>query len=73
MNSILNIAQVITSVLLAGSILLQQRGGGLGGSFGGGNGGETFASRRGIQQKLYLATIALGILFVALAIANLFF
>ncbi|MCH7828614.1 preprotein translocase subunit SecG [Patescibacteria group bacterium] len=68
----LSIAQIVVAVLLVVAILLQQRGGGLGGIFGGG--GEGFyAARRGLQQKLYWATVTLGILFVALALLNLLF
>lgn len=72
MNSFLSIAQIITAVLLGASILLQQKSAGLGGAFGGGS-GEAFASRRGMQKKLHFATIILGIAFVSLAVANLFF
>ena len=54
------------------TILLQQRGGGLGGAFGG-EGGGFYAARRGLQQKLHWATITLGITFVGLALLNLLF
>ena len=72
MNSYLLYAQIAIAVLLVGSILLQQRGTALGSSFGGGE-GTFFATRRGIQQKLYVATIVLGILFIALSLSNLLF
>jgi protein translocase SecG subunit len=64
--------QIAIAVLLVSSILLQQRGTALGSSFGGGE-GTFFATRRGIQQKLYVATIILGILFIALSLSNLLF
>jgi protein translocase SecG subunit len=70
MNSYLLYAQIGVAVLLVSSILLQQRGTALGSSFGGGE-GTFFATRRGIQQKLYAATIVLGILFIALSLSNL--
>ena len=70
MNSYLLYAQIGVAILLVASILLQQRGTALGSSFGGGE-GTFFATRRGIQQKLYIATIVLGILFVALSLSNL--
>ena len=72
MNSYSLYAQIIVAVLLVTSILLQQRGTALGSSFGGSE-GTFFATRRGIQQKLYVATIILGILFVALSLSNLLF
>lgn len=68
--SLLSIAQIIVAVLLVAAILLQQRGGGLGGAFGA-SGGGFYAASRGLQKKLYWATIVLGILFVLLALANL--
>tara|TARA_Y100000310_G_scaffold345762_1_gene469551 strand:+ start:1370 stop:1588 length:219 start_codon:yes stop_codon:yes gene_type:complete len=72
MNSLLNIAQIAVAVLIIIAVLLQQRGGGLGGAFGG-EGGGFYAQRRGLQQKLYWATIVLGALFITLALSNLFF
>ncbi len=70
MNPYLLYAQIGVAVLLVASILLQQRGTALGSSFGGGE-GTFFATRRGIQQKLYVATVVLGILFIALSLSNL--
>lgn len=69
----LPLAQIVVSFLVIGSVLLQQRGTGLGGAFGGGADGSFFATRRGIQQKLYLVTWVLGAVFVALALLNLLF
>ena len=68
--SYLPIIQIVVAVLLVISILLQQRGGGLGGAFGGSDGGS-FGAKRGLQQKLHYATIVLAILFVGLALLNL--
>lgn len=72
MNYYFLYAQIGVAVLLVACILLQQRGTALGSSFGGGE-GTFFATRRGIQQKLYGATIVLGILFIALSLSNLLF
>ncbi|MDP4007243.1 MAG: preprotein translocase subunit SecG [bacterium] len=68
--NLFNIGQIIVAVLLIVAILFQQRGGGLGGAFGG-EGGGVYSTRRGLQQKLYWATVVLGILFVTLALLNL--
>ena len=71
MFSIFTIAQIIVVILLIIFILLQQRGTALGSAFGGG--GEFYSTRRGLQQKIFWATIILGIAFIALAILNLYF
>jgi protein translocase SecG subunit len=69
----LSIIQIIVAVLLVVFILFQQRGTALGSAFGGGGGsaGGFYATRRGLQQKIYWATIVLGVLFIALAIFGL--
>jgi len=72
MTSYLLITQAVVSILLIIFILLQQRGSGLGSAFGG-DGGTFYATRRGIQSKIFVATIVLGILFIILAILNLVF
>lgn len=69
MQNILNITLIILSVLLAGSILLQHRGTGLGGAFGGE--GNVYRTRRGAEKALFYATIVLAILFVGVAIINI--
>jgi len=70
MSTYLAIAEIIVSILLIISILFQQRGSALGSAFGGDSGGF-YSTRRGIQQKIFIATIVLGVLFIALAVANL--
>jgi preprotein translocase subunit SecG len=63
---ILKIAQVILAVALVASILLQNRGAGLGGMFGGG--GNVYASKRGLEKKLFYATIVFSALFFAVSL-----
>ena len=70
MEKFLPIAQIIVAVILITFILLQQRGTALGSAFGGSEGGF-YATRRGIQKKIFWATIIFGFLFVVLAILNL--
>lgn len=70
MRNLLLWAQVGVSVLLVGAILLQQKGVGLGSAFGGS--GQIYRSRRGLEKGLFGVTIALAVLFVLGAIANLF-
>ncbi len=71
MQNILTIAQAATAIVLIILILLQQRGTALGSSFGGGEGGGFYSTRRGIQKKIYWASIVFGALFVILALLNL--
>lgn len=66
-----NIAQIIVALVLIFVILLQVRGGGLGGIFG--QPESTFRTRRGVEKALFQFTIALVVLFVALSILSLRF
>jgi len=67
--NLLHIAQIIVSILLITLILLQQRGQALGSLFGGEGG--FYATRRGLQKKIFWLTCVLAIVFLALAIFNL--
>lgn len=67
----LKIAQLVVSVLLIISILMQSRGAGLSGVFGGSN--AVFRTKRGIEKSLFTATIVLAIIFFGLAISLLIF
>ncbi|PIP23870.1 MAG: preprotein translocase subunit SecG [Candidatus Nealsonbacteria bacterium CG_4_10_14_0_2_um_filter_38_17] len=62
-------AQILISILLVLFILLQQRGTDLGSTFG--QSGSFYGTLRGVQKKLYWATVALIFLFIALALLNL--
>jgi preprotein translocase subunit SecG len=64
---ILIIGQMIVSVALMASILLQARGAGLGATFGGDS--SVYRSRRGIEKRLFQFTIILAVLFVIFSIA----
>lgn len=69
MQFALNIVQIIISVLLITSILLQQKGVGLGAAFGGSS--NVYSTKRGVDKILFRATIVLAVLFFATAAANL--
>ena len=69
MNSFLNIAIMITSVALVGSILLQSKGIGLG-SLAGRDSGGVYTKRRGVERVLFFVTIGLAVLFVILALVS---
>jgi len=70
MLQILQIIEVVLSLLLITVILLQNQGAGLGGAFGGE--GNVYRTKRGIEKKLFQSTIGLTILFFGVAIATLF-
>lgn len=69
MAQYLPIAQILVAIFLIILILLQQRGTALGSAFGGEGG--FYATRRGIQKKIFWATIIFGVLFIVLALLNL--
>ena len=61
----LNIGQILISIVLITTILLQAKGSG----FGMGLGGTTssFRTRRGLEKTLFQATIFLTVLFLAMS------
>ena len=63
------VAQMILAIALIASILLQQRGTGLGGAFGGEV--TAYRSRRGIERTLFRLTIVLAVLFVVFSLLGL--
>lgn len=65
MKGTLGIVQIVISVLLALSILVQQRGSGLGSLAGGGSNDGFHAERRGAEKLLFNLTVFLGFLFCA--------
>lgn len=68
---ILPYAQIILSVILVLSILLQQSSAGVGGALGGSDGGGLYHTRRGFEKFLFYLSIICGILFVALALLSI--
>ena len=68
MDVAVDIAQIIVAVLLIVVVLTQTKGSGFSGAFGGDTSG-IYRTRRGIEKTLFQFTIAVAIVFVALAIA----
>ena len=64
MNQILFYSQIAVSIILIILIAVQQRGAALGAGFGGG--GEVYSTKRGLQKKIYYATIVLATIFLIL-------
>ncbi len=69
MNNFLLTLQLVVSVVLVALILLQQRGTALGSAFG--QEGGFYGTLRGVQKKIFWATVVMGAIFIALAVANL--
>ena len=60
----LNILQIVVSVILIVVVLLQVKGTGFGAALGGMSGGSTFRTKRGLEKTLFQATIVLVIVFI---------
>jgi preprotein translocase subunit SecG len=69
MSTYFSIALIIISIGLTLSILLQVKGGGLGGIFG--QADTVYRTRRGVEKTLFQLTIVLAVLFVAISIVAL--
>ena len=62
----IKIAQIVVAILLMVAILMQSRGAGLGGVFGGSGG--VYLTKRGLEKKLFIATIVLAAIFILLSL-----
>lgn len=67
MKTTLLVLQIILSIAITASILLQAQGTGLGSTWGGG--GETYHTRRGLEKVLFYFTIAAITLFAFVLLA----
>ncbi len=68
MGTYLSFAVLLVVALLVATILMQVRGAG-GGLFGAGS-TQSYRTRRGLERTLFQFTIALGVLFVILALLS---
>lgn len=62
----LQIVQIILSITLIALVLLQGKGGGLGGIFGGDGG--VYRTRRGVEKLIFQATIGVAAVFFLVSI-----
>jgi len=69
MQTYLNIAQIVVAIALIIIILLQVRGGGLGGIFG--QPGTVYRTRRGVEKIMFQLTIVLVSVFLVIAVLTL--
>jgi len=65
----LDIALIIISIALITSVILQNKGVGLGGLTGGDSGG-VFTARRGIEKTLFWVTVGLSVVFIVLTVVT---
>lgn len=63
---ILNIIEIIVSVLLITLVLLQMQGSGLSSAFGGT--GEVFRSKRSLEKLLMWATVVVAVIFAIISL-----
>ena len=71
MQTYLNAAQIVLAIALILAILLQVRGGGLGGIFG--QPDTVWRTRRGVEKTLFQLTIALVLLFIIISLISVRF
>lgn len=63
---ILNIIEIIASVLLIALVLLQMQGSGLSSAFGGT--GEVYRSKRSVEKLLMWATVVVTVIFAVVSL-----
>jgi protein translocase SecG subunit len=63
LSGILPYIQIVLSIVLIVSVLLQQTGASLGGAFGGDNFSAAYHTRRGLEKNLFYTSIIVGALF----------
>ena len=68
---VLPYAQIILSVILVTSVLLQQSAAGMGGALGGNDDGSFQHTRRGFEKFLFYLSLVCGILFALFAFLSI--
>jgi preprotein translocase subunit SecG len=69
MQTYFNVAQIVLAVALISVILLQVRGGGLGGIFG--QPDSVYRTKRGVEKTLFQLTVALAVLIIVFSVITL--
>lgn len=69
-NQFVNLAVILVVIFLVTIILVQVKG--EAGNLFGGGGGTSFRTRRGVEKTLFQLTIGLAVIFVILAIVNIY-
>ena len=68
MQTYLNVAQIVLAIALMLIILLQVRGGGLGGIFG--QPDTVYRTKRGVEKTMFQLTVVLAVLFIIVAVIS---
>lgn len=68
MLKLATIIQIVSAILLIVSIIVQQRGVGLGAAFGGE--GSVYRTKRGVEKGIFIATIIFAAIFFTSALAG---
>jgi len=69
MQTAFNVIQILISASLALVILLQVKGGGMGGIFG--QADSVYRTKRGLEKRLFQLTVGLAVTFVIVSIISL--
>ena len=69
MLTYLNVAQIILAIALILAVLLQVKGGGLGGIFG--QADTVYRTKRGLEKTVFQLTLIVVVLFIIIAIVSL--
>ncbi len=73
-HAVLQVIQLVSSILLVLAVLLQtpKSSSGLGGTIGGGgDSGGGYRTRRGLENTLFQITIGLTVIFVLVSVVNI--
>jgi preprotein translocase subunit SecG len=68
-QNFLFVAQIVLSIALVLAVLLQVKGGGLGGIFG--RADTVYRTRRGMERMLFQLTVVLAVLFIIVSMVVL--
>ena len=69
MSTYFYVAQIVLAIALILIILLQVRGGGLGGIFG--QADTVYRTKRGVEKTMFQFTVALAIIFIIISMISL--
>lgn len=69
---LLNLLQIVVSVILIVVVLLQVKGSGFGAALGGMSGGSVYRTKRGLERTLFQATILLIVVFIFISFLSVY-